>query len=393
MGSNSFLLTAIGPEDQLLLCCARLKLDPDSASRLATLIKGEFDWNYLVAAASRHAIIPLFYRHLNGIDSPAVPQEVLETLRTRVHETATKNLLMTSELLKILSWFEGQGISAVPLRGPALAAFAYGNLSLRQFSDLDILIHRHDVPKAKDLLISQGYQPIFSLSGSREAAYLKSQYDYEFIHPDSGVMVELHWEISPKSLSFPINLSNLEQRLERRNLAGRDISNLLPEDLLLVLCVHSAKHFWGHLLDVCDVATLLAANPGMDWEEVQAQAGKTGTRRLLFLGLLLAQDLLGAAIPKDVWQKIESDRQVKSLALMVGGRLFPESDSPPKVWENIRFYLKARERLRDKGRYLVNTAFNPTIDDWSLLPLPQALALLRRIFRPLRLIVKFRKKL
>lgn len=393
MGSDSVFLTAIRPEDRFLLSCARVKLDHANASRIKTLLQGELDWGYLVAAASRHSIIPLLYRHLNTVGSSEVPQEVLETLRTRVHETATRNLLMTSELLKVLSWFEAQGISAVPLRGPALAAFAYSNLALRQFSDLDILIHRQDVAKGKELLISQGYRPTISLSGSREAAYLKSQYDYEFIHPDSGVMVELHWEISPKSLSFPVNLASLEKRLERRNLAGRDVPNLFPEDLLLVLCVHATKHFWGHLLDVCDVATLIAANPGMDWQKVLAMAGKTGSRRLLVLGLLLAKDLLGAAIPENIWQKMESDQQVKSLALLVGRRLFPDSDSPPRVWENIRFYLKVRERLRDKGRYLVNTAFNPTIDDWSLLPLPQALAFLRRLFRPLRLIVKFRKKL
>jgi hypothetical protein len=300
---------------------------------------------------------------------------------------------MTSELLEILSLFDGQGVATLPMRGPALAAFAYGNLALRQFNDLDILIHRRDVPRAKNLLISRGYQLNISLSGARERAYLKSQYDYEFFNPDNGIMVELHWEINPKSLAVQVNLESLGERLEQRTIAGRAVTNLLPEDLLLILCVHSTKHFWERLLWICDVATLIEANPGMDWEQVLTQAGKTGSRRMLFLGLFLAEDLLGASIPGNIRQQVDDDLKVKSLALAVHRRLFPRANSRPRVWENIRFHLKVRERLRDKGRYVVNTIFNPTIDDWTLLPVSPALGFLRRLFRPLRLIAKFRRRL
>ena len=98
-------------EDELLLCCSRVHSDSNNTSRIKSLLQGELDWRYLVNAASRHAIIPFLYRHLNAVGSAAVPQDVLETLRTLVHQNAIRNLLMTSELLKILSWLESNGIA------------------------------------------------------------------------------------------------------------------------------------------------------------------------------------------------------------------------------------------------------------------------------------------
>jgi hypothetical protein len=44
----------------------------------------------------------------------------------------------------------------VPFKGPALAVQAYGDLSLRQYDDLDLLIHEADVPRAYQLLIANG---------------------------------------------------------------------------------------------------------------------------------------------------------------------------------------------------------------------------------------------
>jgi hypothetical protein len=36
--------------------------------------------------------------------------------------------------------------AAIFYKGPALAAMAYGNVALREFSDLDILMKKEDVP-------------------------------------------------------------------------------------------------------------------------------------------------------------------------------------------------------------------------------------------------------
>jgi hypothetical protein len=299
-------------------------------------------------------------------------------------------MFLTSELLDLLSMFAAQGISVIPLRGPALAAFAYHDLSLRQFSDLDLLIRRKDFKSAKNLLVTKGYRPCPELDGPREMALVKSHYDYEFLHPDRDILVELHWEINPSYLSFQADPDFFWQRLERRSLGGQVVPNLSPEDLLLAICLHSTKHGWQSLGWICDVATLIGANPEMDWPQVQALAQRLGIARMLFLGLYLAQELLSAALPKEVCQKLKKDAVVKSLAGWVLQRLFREPGSRPEVLETIPFHLKVRERLLDKVRYCIYLAFSPSPEDWLMLPLPRALFFLYPLLRPFRLLGRYR---
>ena len=167
---------ALRPEAELLLACARLRLSPAEAARVCDLLEADLDWDYLLQAASRHGVLPLLHRHLSGAAPDLVPAAAVAVLREEVHENAAWNLLLTSELTKILALLEGQGIPAVPFKGPALAAFVYGGISLRQFVDLDLFLRREDLPFTKRRLVPRGYEPEISLSENREQAYLKSQY-------------------------------------------------------------------------------------------------------------------------------------------------------------------------------------------------------------------------
>jgi len=71
-----------------------------------------------------------------------------------------------------------------------------------------------------------------------------------------------------------------------------------------MLCVHGTKHFWDRLAWIVDVAELITAQP-VDWEEsLQIAAGMKSTRVLL-LGLYLAHEWLGAALPQPVLERAQ----------------------------------------------------------------------------------------
>ena len=65
---------------------------------------------------------------------------------------------MEDQLSTLLRNFKAAGIPAIPYKGPALAATAYGNVGLRVFGDLDILIQKEDVPRAADMMTALGYR-------------------------------------------------------------------------------------------------------------------------------------------------------------------------------------------------------------------------------------------
>jgi hypothetical protein len=121
-----------------------------------------------------------------------------------------------------------------------------------------------------------------------------------------------------------------------------------------------------------------------------------GNERMLLLGLFLASDLLGAALPEEVSQRVRADPIVKVLAEWTCEQLFRESNRPAGLLEGHEgapafhiFHLKVRERLQDRIRYLVSKPTALRGEDLELLPLPKFLFPLYYVLRMIRLTGKY----
>ncbi len=362
-------------------------MDSENAMRVRVLAQHDIDWEFLLRTASDNGIAPLLYRHLNATCPETVPKETLDRLRDDFNDNSRRNLFLTRELLDLLHLFETHQIPAVPFKGPVLAASVYKNLALREFSDLDLMIHKQHVAKARDLLISQGYRPQFDLNDSQEAAYVCWYPAHCFERDDGKVVVDLHWAITPRDFRFPLDPASFWGHLEPVSLSGKEVMTLNPENLLLILCVHGGKHGWERLGWICDIAELIHIRKEIDWRKVLDQAGKLKSERMLFLGLYLASDLLGALLPAEIRARVNSDLAVKSLAAQVSERLFREV--PTSVLEGWRFQVKMRDRLRDGCRYCFGLVMTPTGLELTLVALPAFLFPLYYVLRPMRLAVKY----
>lgn len=392
-------MTVDSPEAKLLLCCARTSKDANVASRIAALLREDIDWARVLEMARQHRVTPLLYWHLGVDDSGAVPQPVLDVLRARFHDNNLRNLRLTGELLGIARAFEAQGIPVVPFKGPTLAVLAYESLGLREFADLDILVHKQDVSRARELLSSMGYRGQDRVAGAREAAFLETRREYVFAR--EGGVVELHWALTPRILAFGLKPEDLWDRVEKFTLGRDRVLTLSTEDTLLFLCVHGSKHFWYRLAWICDVAELLRARETVDWDQLTERARQQGAQRTLFLGLSLANELLGATLPRTISEKIRADQAVKPLSRQVQEWLFQETGEASDVFakglaEESGFHpfrVKVRERLRDKVLYCARAALTPTPEDWDLLPLPQPFFPLYYVLRPIRLSGRYGQRL
>lgn len=378
----------MSPEAELMVACARARMDPGNADRIRGLCRQDIDWESLLRMASRHGMTPLLYWHLRGIGPEEVPKVVLNRLRHAFRHHVGRALFLTGELLQILDLLEGHGIKAIPFKGPVLAAWLYKNLALRPFSDLDILIRPSDVPKARELLITRGYRPQLDLKPLQERAYRWSWCEYVFLGGD-GQVVELHWRLAPRYFSFPLDLDRLGDHPETISLGGRQVRTFPPEDWLWVLCGHGTKHLWARLLWISDVAELVRLHPGIDWQRVLSRARALGTERMILLGLYLAEDLLEIDLPEAISRRVQADPAVRALGASVKTRLFREAAHPPGLFSMALFHLRARERLRDRVRYCVGMAVTLSPGDLTAWSLPLALFPLNYVLRPLRLIRKY----
>ncbi len=355
--------------------------------RVRALLREGVDWEYLLQTAHAHGMAPLLYWHLDAACPEAVPEDTFNHLQQHFRATGLYNLFLTRELLRILNAFGAQEILAIPYKGPVLATSVYGNLSLRQFVDLDIMIHWHDVPRAKELLASLGYHPRHRLTRAQETTLLESQGQCVFTGDDGKSTVELHWEIT-EHFSFSLDLERLRKRLIRIPLGGDIVSTLSPEDTLLILCAHGSKHLWERLGWICDVAELVRVRQNMRWEQVMVQASELGGQRMLLLGLFLASNLLGAALPEEILHRIRADPTVEALAKRIREQLFRKA----RLFEGAYFrplHLKMKESLADKIRYCVRVVTTQTVEDWELLTLPKYLFPFYYVLRPIRLAGKY----
>ena len=377
-------------EDQILICIARRSLDDATAVRLLALVRRDIDWEYLIGKARRHCLIPLLYHHVNSVCREAVPLQAMAQLREENQENTQSNLFLTAELLKILDLLAANGIQAIPFKGPTLALSAYGDVGLRQFGDLDILVHKQDVPAVRKLLVDRGFEPKFKLTAVQEAALLRYDYVYDFGRTEpTRLWVEIHWGIVARYFCFDFDFARVWDRLESITIGGQQLPTLSPEDLLLILCVHGSRHLWNRLAWISDIASLIELRKDINWQRVISDAAALGSERMLLLGLFLAGKLLAAPIPEEVWKTVQADPAVQSLADLVERRLFLEPDASPGVFEKGLLHLRMKERKRDRVKSCVRLVATSTVYDWMFLPLPDWLFFLYYPLRPFRLAGKY----
>ncbi len=391
---KSISITTIGarPEVEILICCTRARMTTEKADRIRSLLKQEIDWDYLSAMAFRHAVMPLLYYHLKAICPEQIPEQVLLRLREQFHFNTGYNLFLTNELIKLLKLVESHGIEAIPFKGPILARSVYGDIALRQFLDLDILVRKSDVPKISELLSSTGFEPQFDLTREQEASLIEFRCEHAFGTENWMTTVDLHWSIVPTRYTFAPDPEDYWKRIEHISMDGARVPTLSSEDLFLLLCVHGAKHAWKHLNWICDLAELTRTYEQMNWAQMIKQARAAGSERMLFLGILLAYEMLEADVPDDVLRETQTDPIVKPLAAEAGAKLFREVDGRAWFFEEDLFYIKTMKRLRDKARLILDNAV-PTPLEWELLSLPSSISLLYYFLRPLRLATKYMQRI
>jgi hypothetical protein len=373
-------------EARIALACARATLTAQQSAWLVALLAEGADGDRLVAVAERHGLIPLVSHHLAGLGD-VLPASVRDELHARARAIAARSLMMASELVRVVQRLESRGIAAVAYKGPTLALAVYGSVCLRQFDDLDLLIARDHVPDATRLLQDDGFRPVYGLTAQQERAYLRNQCEHILERDD--LRVELHWDIVPRYFAWPLDPAPLLARAVPTSVAGATVRTLAPDDLLLVLCAHASKHCWDRIEWVASLSEIVRRHADRDWDEIRRRVARAGARRMLAVGLALARDLMGVALPAAVTEDVDRDPAATVLAREVAGRLLSGDAGFLDRSQEVSFHLRARERLRDRIRYVGRLGTTQTLGDWDLVRLPPGVAPLYRLIRPLRLLGKF----
>jgi Uncharacterised nucleotidyltransferase len=340
------------------------------------------DWSELMRLSRTHAVTPLLYCALRSVP---IPQHAAGSLRAAFDANTRWNLTLSAELCRLAEVFEEHAIAFVPLKGPVLSQQLYGDLSMRASNDLDWLVRQCDVLRVRDLLTARGYRVGSPLHWPCDSACLHSR-DAEISLVDESrfLSVDLHWRILPDYFASAFDYEDVWQSLVSTAFSGREIPVLRPEHTLLLLCAHGAKHAFGRIGWICDIASCLIAFPDLRWPELLAASARAGTMRELLLGLKLAENLLGVALPPT----LPGDPAADELVHLVRNRVLAAAPIRIPESELIPFCLRLFESRRHRLRYLLGH-LAPSWADYKALQLPPALYFLYYFLRPVRLIANY----
>ncbi len=365
---RSLFGVTVSPEWDLLLATAAAT---DQTPRLRTLVSQPLDWALFERLAETHGMLPMAAARL-GADPDLLPGAVVQELRTICHENARRGLWFAGELFSVLDTLSAAGIQAVPYKGPTLAAMAQGDLVLRQFCDLDILVMPRDWPRAKKALLEAGFTAKHKLSDREEKAYVESACDFTFHHGPIKNILEIHWDFVPHFFAVRIPLRQLLARTTTVELCERRVPSLAAEDLLLCLAVHGAKHAWSRLCWLSDLAHLIY-RADLDQDKVRRRAERWRIARIVKTSLFLARWTLGTELPNSLENWIQEDREAAKLAEIMIRNLFSDNKIRTESRAYFQLFARQREHASDRARMWALLATTPGLSEWRSVRLPDSL--------------------
>lgn len=381
------------PNIQFLINCCKNEPTGSDIKQLQLHIK-ELDSQQLsemVSLAHAHGVFPLVYHAIQAHAANLLSEQSLAELKQHNMNIVMQNMKMTAELVRIMGLLEENGIEALAFKGPSLSQLAYGDITKRQYCDLDILVDEDNILSAGNCLSQNGFDPAFPLKILQNKTCLSVTNDLGFYNKNNNLLIELHWKLFREKIARHLKFEQFYNDKQSIELNNNSISTLSSETLLVYLCLHGSKHAWERIEWICDIDKLIRSVENFDWKAASIIAEQMDTKTTFYLGLKLGQILFQTPLPEDIKKCISTDRVNKlcnqTIDMLNNNFIFDEGYLKYKT---IHIYqMDLLETRLKKLNHLATTYFGISRNDCQSFPLPPALKFLYLFIKPFRVAVKY----
>ena len=267
---------------------------------LRVSVRQPIDWDYLIVSPTPTDCCRCCTNIITTAAIDLVPAHFLSRLKRDSVSNSQNVLHLIGKQLRVYKLFKENSIPVALFKGPLLAHMAYGEISLRQAGDIDLLIARRDFAQVRRLLESLGYEMTPRLTPAQLASHLTNHCEIQFMRDEWFTVVDLHWDLAPRSFVFGLKADEVMSRLQSVSLAGTTVETFGAEDLLLYQAMHGAKHLWRRLEWISCLAESLRATTAINWDTLVDRAAKAHATRILALGLRLVEEFSDVPVPAHV---------------------------------------------------------------------------------------------
>lgn len=235
-----------GTSVAVMIQACRVHVGTATIKELDDLIKKtEINWQELALLSRLHRIRPVVFRTLLSSMAPA---PFKEKLKKELHVNTLLNFSIASETTRLVDQLAKAGIEAIPYKGVAYSKQFYQDLSMRESSDIDLVIQASDLEKTIPVFEKEGYK-LFNSNryhwlGLKE--YCIEEKDLCFGKTSStGQLfhVELHFKITHPRFGCPENVNRFDlSHTTASELNQGDAKFLSPGEHFRAVMLHHLLH-------------------------------------------------------------------------------------------------------------------------------------------------------
>lgn len=287
--------------------------------------------------------------------------ELDESILTEYRAEKERLTFLKEKASEVASLMYENGIPLVVLKNGGIMSDMIDDTAKCPMEDIDSLVKKEDFYKAHQILVENGFVFKFRSEFEKEKldeAFRDGSTEYYFTMPDGNKMwFELAWRAIAGRWIRLDKEPNVNDLFERVYFAkDTKVGILSPEDNLLQVCVHTAKHSYvrspGLRLHL-DVERIVS-HKEIDWklfvEKVKNASVKTST----YFSLLIPKNLFGTNIPEWVLEELKpkksKERKIRKLLAKVG-LLHPRQRKFSKI-QFLRFQTSLYDSRKDMWKVI-----------------------------------------
>ena len=359
-------------EFQLLLACLRWSLNETDRNRIISLLRISLDSARFLDLVYHHQVVPIVFRNLDDAARHETPEPLLSKLRDRALVASKKSFRRVVETIRLTTELQRFDIDVRILKGVALSIHAYGDATLQDSIDIDLLVPVAQVFDAEKVLLQCGYRrivPHARLTPRRISWVLNHAHHFVFAHSQSRDPVELHWGLTGnpyKHEAFAVGRTSTT----RLQVGSNQIPSLAPEEMFLHACLHGAEHCWSRLKWLAQIAAMLRAMTPEEFRAIVTRASELGVNAELSAAVALANHYHLAG-PPDAEVTLESSRAVDRIVTRSVRAIDEGADHSNNAIADFRDAWRAGSSFSYRRNLIERTIIRE--ESWNIVDLPDSL--------------------
>lgn len=254
-----------------------------------------------------------------------MPSSTLDDLADAYTRVSAQNHEALVRFVEIGTMLQRQGIDFLLLKGADLLTRLYGAIGLRPMTDVDLLLHESDLPRAEAILLASGF--------SRE---IDGNPAYRL--PDGSLLLDIGTTIWYLDQS---GIEGIWARTVQRMIHTLPVRCMNRNDLLLYLAAYAVLYRGCCSPTFAKDLALLAKQESIDWPSVADEALRWNLKIPLYHGLSAATTYESLSIPAPILNGLAPSR-IREKALLRILRTFVTDQPIPHIGHALLWLTRPR---------------------------------------------------